>query len=249
MSKKGSIILIFIAAVMLFSACSRSASPLVLPAPTSMGAISSSVPNAQSTPTTTNYITLPQTWGTTTAAYVQTAVAMGTFTAVPPSETPQPMATNTQAPATVTSILPGTGVPTVTLMPGTTPITTPITTPAIVVPTATPGRPATYTLHEGEFPYCLARRFNVNQYDIMTLNGFVDGQLYKDGQLVKIPQTGSFVGSRAYHPHPVQYTVKVDDSLYSIACYFGDVDPSSIAAANGLTLASKPVTGTILNIP
>jgi hypothetical protein len=155
MSKKGFVILIVIAstAVMLFSACSRSASPLVLPAPTTMGSISSSDVNTQSTPTP-GYITLPEQWGTATTGYVQTAVSMGTFTAVPPTETPQPIETTTQAAATVTSILPGTGIPTVTLLPGTTPVSTPV----IIVPTATPGRPATYTLHEGEFPYCLARR-------------------------------------------------------------------------------------------
>jgi LysM repeat protein len=119
----------------------------------------------------------------------------------------------------------------------------------IIVPTATPGRPATYSLHDGEFPYCLARRFNVNQNEIMTLNGFVEGQLYQAGMVVRIPQAGSYVGNRALHSHPAQYTVKVNDSFYSIACYFGDVDPTSIAAANGLTLTSPLTTGKVLNIP
>ncbi len=103
------------------------------------------------------------------------------------------------------------------LMPGTTPV--------VIVPTATPGRPATYTIHTGEFPYCLARRFDVNPDDLLSMNGLVRGQILQPGLTLNIPQTGSFPGSRALHTHPAQYTVNVDDSFYSIACYFGDVDP------------------------
>jgi len=171
-------------------------------------------------------------------------VANGTFTAVPP--TPQA----TQVVPTVTPILPGTGVPTNTTAPGAatnTPM--PGTTPVIIVPTSTPGRPANYTLHDGEFPYCLARRFNVDQNAIMSLNGFIDGQLYKPGQVVLIPQTGNYVGTRALHTHPAQYTTQVNDTFYSIACYFGDVEPTAIAAANGLAITAPLVTGKILNIP
>ncbi len=32
--------------------------------------------------------------------------------------------------------------------------------PVYEIPTATPGLPDTYSLHKGESPYCLARRFN-----------------------------------------------------------------------------------------
>ena len=31
--------------------------------------------------------------------------------------------------------------------------------------TPTPGRPATYVIQDGEFPYCIARRFNVDLAD------------------------------------------------------------------------------------
>jgi hypothetical protein len=155
MSKKWSIILITsaIAAVMLFSACSRSASPSVLATTTTAG----SSPTPQVTA-----LNAVQIWGTTTAAYIQTSAAMGT--AIPASATPQPSQVPTQAAATSTSILPGTGVPTNTtasVIATNTPM--PGTTPVIIVPTATPGRPATYSLKEGEFPYCIARRFNVDQ--------------------------------------------------------------------------------------
>ena len=170
---------------------------------------------------------------------------MGTFTAVPTSQTslasPTPTLLGAVSTPSSSTQVPAAGLPTVTPMPGTTPI--------IIVPTATPGRPATYTIHTGEFPYCLARRFDVNPDDLLSLNGLGPTQVLQPGLTLSIPQTGSFPGNRALHPHPAQYTVNVDDTLYSIACYFGDVDPTSIAAANGLTLSSTLTTGRTLNIP
>jgi hypothetical protein len=243
------IIAIAIASVVLLSACFRSASPPKLTTPTATGSISTSMSVSQASPTPTS-INLLEAWGTTTAVYIQTAVAQGTLTAVPASQTPQPSPTSVEANPTSTPILPATGVASETPVPGaatSTPL--PGNTPVIVVPTATPGRPASYTLHEGEFPYCLARRFDVNQNTIMTMNGYVEGQLFKPGLVVQIPQTGFYVGNRALHTHPAQYTVKVDDTFYSIACYFGDVDPTSIAAANNLSISSILITGSILNIP
>jgi LysM repeat protein len=119
----------------------------------------------------------------------------------------------------------------------------------VIVPTATPGRPATYTLQTGEFPYCIARRFNVNPDDLLSLNGLSSGQVLQPGLVLKIPQSGSYPAVRALNPHPANYTVAVDDTIYRIACHFGDVDPSSIAAANGITLTTPLTTGQILYIP
>jgi LysM repeat protein len=154
---------------------------------------------------------------------------------------------------------PVSSLPTITLfgtvgtpvVPPTGPATTPALgiTPVVIVPTATPGRPATYTLMEGEFLYCIARRFNVNPEDLLALNGFSQGQILQPGTQLRIPPTGTFPGNRALHTHPAQYTVAVDDTIYGIACYFGDVDPTSIAAANGLALTSPLITGRTLNIP
>ncbi len=140
--------------------------------------------------------------------------------------------------ATSTSISSGTTPNVVTLVPGGALATTPAPgiTPVIVVPTSTPGRPATYTLMQGEFPYCIARRFNVNQSELLTLNGLTSataGDL-QAGTVLKIPQTGSpFVGDRALHAHPGTYTVAASNAtVYSVACYYGDVDPTQIIAAN-----------------
>jgi LysM repeat protein len=233
MSKKVlPIIVIAVVAVLVFSACERSASQTAKGTPTASGSSATS----QSTS-----ILLVQSWETVTANYVQTAVAMGTITAVPSSLAPQGTPTPTQSGAVSSTQTPGAGLPTVTPMTGTTPVS--------VAATATPGRPATYTLHSGEFPYCIARRFDVNPGDLLSLNGLSQGQGLQPGFSLRIPQTGSFPGTRALHSHPAQFTVNVNDSFYSIACYYGDVDPTSIAAANGLSLTSPLTTGRILNIP
>jgi LysM repeat protein len=165
-----------------------------------------------------------QAWGTSTAIYVQTAQAMGLITPVPT--------------ASATPGIPPAGAAT----------STP-TTPAFIVPTATLGRPATYTLQTGEFPYCIARRFNVDPNALLSLNGLSSGEVLQPGLILNIPQTGSFPGTRILNAHPAQYTVGVDDTIYRIACHYGDVDPSSIAAANGIALSTKLTTGQILNIP
>ncbi len=121
------------------------------------------------------------------------------------------------------------------------------TLPAIVLPT--PGRPSTYTLQAGEFPYCIARRFNVDPGDLLALNGLTDGQIFQPGLVLKIPQTGSFPGERALQPHPTTYTVAVNDTIYSVACKFGDVDPIYLASYNNIPAPYILQAGKVLNIP
>jgi LysM repeat protein len=128
------------------------------------------------------------------------------------------------------------------------PIETPIPTPPLIT-TPTPGRPATYTLQSGEFPYCIARRFNVNPDELLALNGLTDGQIFQPGLVLKIPQTGSFPGERARRPHPTTYTVAVNDTIYSIACKFGDVDPIYLASYNNILPPYVLQPGTVLEIP
>jgi LysM repeat protein len=120
-----------------------------------------------------------------------------------------------------------------------------------VVNTSVPvgSRPATYTLQQGEFVYCLARRFDVNPDQILSLNGLSDGTTIYPGTVLKIPQTGSFPGTRALRNHPTTFTASAGDTLYSIACEFGDVDPQSIATANGLSLSTTLSSGQTISIP
>jgi LysM repeat protein len=125
-------------------------------------------------------------------------------------------------------------------------------TPQIVntVPTTSVGRPATYTLQAGEFPYCIARRFNVNPDDLLTINGITEGGILYPGRTLTIPQTGSWPGDRSLHNHPDTYTVDSSDTtIYRVACYYGDVVPQDIASANGLSLSSSLTIGQKLIIP
>jgi LysM repeat protein len=233
------VVTIAIAALVLLAACERSASQPLLATPTEVG--------TNSTPQPLGLLHL-QDLGTQTAVYVQTEVALGVFTAVPttelslPSPTPTPMgmlpttAFATQPPLVLSTVTPMTGT-------GTTPI------PQIVVPTATPGHPSTYTVQAGECPYGLARRFNVDPNDLLSLNGLTSGEIVQPGTTLSIPATGTFPGTRARQAHPTQYTVAVNDTFYTVACTFGDVDPSAIAAANGMAVTAPLTTGQVINIP
>ncbi len=120
-----------------------------------------------------------------------------------------------------------------------------------VVNTSVPvgSRPATYTLQQGEFPFCIARRFDVDPNQLLTLNGLYDGQTVYPGLVLKIPQSGSFPGSRALRNHPTTYTASAGDTVYSIACAFGDVDPSAIATANSISASTTLTAGQSLSIP
>ncbi len=127
-------------------------------------------------------------------------------------------------------------------------------TPEIVVvaqPTVETVRPATYTLQKGEFPYCIARRFNVNPADLLSLNGLTTAQsgALQPGLVLRIPTAGVFGSDRALMAHPAQYTVQAGDSIYSIACKYGDVDPVNIAAVNGLGAPYTLTVGSALQIP
>ncbi|MBN2549526.1 MAG: LysM peptidoglycan-binding domain-containing protein [Anaerolineales bacterium] len=110
--------------------------------------------------------------------------------------------------------------------------------------------PHKYRLHTGEFPFCLARRFNVNPDELMALNGFWYGQVFYDGQIVRIPQSGNpFPWQRSLRPRPNTYSVQPGDTIYSIACFYGDLDPINLAAANGLDKPYRLSAGQTLNIP
>lgn len=116
-------------------------------------------------------------------------------------------------------------------------------------PTSTPGKPASWSLQQGEFPYCVARRFNVDPVELLTLNGMNMDSLPQVGTTLKIPTSGSFPGTRALKSHPTTYTVLTGETIYQIACRFGDVDPNVILAANGLTAGTVLTAGQVLQIP
>jgi len=120
----------------------------------------------------------------------------------------------------------------------------------IVAPPATPGLPSSYTLQKSEFPYCIARRFDVDPGELLRMNGLTSYSVYYGGMVLRIPQSGrGFPGNRSLRPHPATYTVRPGDTLFSIACIYGDVDPNMIAFVNNLAVNSKLSVGQSLNIP
>ena len=156
--------------------------------------------------------------------------------------------------------------PTPTTVPAMPPTPTPVpptATPVVVAPSPTPQTvssgqhviPAEYVLHQGEFPYCIARRFNIHPEDLLQANGISPWQYYfAPGTRLRIPQNArpfTDFAPRALRPHPTTYTVRGSgETLYSIACKFGDVWPEDIAQANGLPLNDEPLApGTVLHIP
>ncbi|HLE92861.1 MAG TPA: LysM peptidoglycan-binding domain-containing protein [Anaerolineales bacterium] len=111
--------------------------------------------------------------------------------------------------------------------------------------------PPTYILQKGEWPYCIARRFDVNPKELLDLNNLPSGDIYYPNLVLKIPQTGNrFPPPRAFRTHPTTYTVTASDQTVSgVACLFGDVYPSAIAQANGISESSAVTVGQVLSIP
>jgi LysM repeat protein len=198
-----------------------------------------------------------------------TLIPTGLFVSPLPSvENPMEMIEQFARASQTAAVLSGTpGIP-VTASTITTPQTGTPGTPTNAIPTTplpytlTPGgptwtplppisKPSTYTLQKGEFPYCIARRFNVNPQELLSINGLAPGDLYPPSMVLTIPQSGGPVpGDRALHSHPTTYTVpSSDNTIYSVACYFGDVDPAAIANANGISVSADLTTGQQLTIP
>ena len=130
------------------------------------------------------------------------------------------------------------------------PTATPTAT-AIAPPTAVVGKPASYTLKKGEFPYCIARRFNIDPSELLALNNLssTQAQSLQPGLTLSIPQSGAaFPSARALHAHPVSYTVPSNTNVYGIACFFGDVDPAAIVSRNNIADPNNVTAGTVLQI-
>ncbi len=111
--------------------------------------------------------------------------------------------------------------------------------------------PDTYVLQPGEFPYCIARRFNIDPGTLLRVNNLSRSAVVYPGTQLIIPKSAPpfTAGARALLPHPTTYTVRAGDTIYTIACAFGDVDPRAIAAANGLGSDYSLTVGQVLSIP
>lgn len=171
----------------------------------------------------------------------QTAAAGGGVVVLPTTQPPPEQGGETTA---------DTATPAPTAEPSGTPTEEPPTSTPVTVSSPTPGIPQTYTLHKGEHPFCIARRFDVNQYELLNINGLSLNSRPQVGFTLKIPQTGDeFAGERTLRAHPDTYTVQAGDTIYSIACLYGDVSPEAIIEANDLSGPNDLETGQKLQIP
>jgi LysM repeat protein len=225
---------------MVVSACTQSLSsaPEVTPTLLPTGLFVSPFPSVE------NPMAMIEEFAKQTAA-AQTATAGGD-----PNVTPEAVETGTViTPQTDETPADETPTPTLEISDGTP--TNAIVPASTSVPAG--ARPATYTLQKGEFPYCIARRYDLDPNQLLSINGLTSEQAYSlvSGTVLKIPQTGTFPSSnRALASHPTTYTVSSgDETVYSVACKYGDVEPNDIAAKNGISVSAKLTIGQKLEIP
>lgn len=231
-SIKAVLFVIIIASIMI-AACERPAPVGGATTPTSAGEIPFPVSTTQQPLIMQDILSSTQ-----TAAAIQGTLSTGGL-ATGATSTPAFIYATTTPGGLTTPISLYTSVPAATATPT-----------RIAYPTPTPGRPSTYSIQSGEFPFCIARRFNVDIAELLSLNGLNVNSEPAIGTVLKIPQSGSWTsGERALKSHPTNYTVVSGDTLGSIACGFGDADPNTILAANGLTAGTALKVGQILYIP
>lgn len=221
-------------------------------------------PTATSLPKTTEPLSLTRTSLAGQIIATLTAAEVSTLnpTEGPTIESPvvTTLAVNTEIPQTVISTaatVQTTALPIETEIPSLTPTTSP---PGKTTPLPTRAHqqvsphaiemPRVVRLHRGEFPWCIARRYDVNPRQLMKINGFYMGQIFYAGQQVILPMNPKpYPGLRALRPHPTSYRVAPGDTIYSIACYFGDVDPEALAVLNGIQPPYRLFVGELLSIP
>lgn len=126
------------------------------------------------------------------------------------------------------------GTPVVITQVPPTPLPTNTPSPTPMPSLAAMTRPTTWTVQGGETVYCLARRFNVDPNDMLAINGLNNYSMLRIGDELKVPQSGSFPGERQLLAHPDVWNVSPGETVYYIACEYGDVWPEHIIAVNGL---------------
>ena len=132
---------------------------------------------------------------------------------------------------------------------------------AVPAPTATPslyGTTATgeqtYILQEGEDLVCIGRRFNKAVSDLTAANNLESPEDAKPGDTIILPSGSSWKmtaghGRRMLIIHPGSYVTESGDTLFSIACKYGDVFPERIASENQLILTEPLSAGMQIRIP
>ena len=113
----------------------------------------------------------------------------------------------------------------------------------------------TYTLQEGEDLVCLGRRFDISVPQLLSQNGIETPEEVGVGSTVILPRTPTRwsmidgYGRRILVLHPAEYIIQSGDTLFSIACSYGDVRPEDIAVKNQLVLGEPLPVGMTIAIP
>jgi LysM repeat protein len=117
-------------------------------------------------------------------------------------------------------------------------------------PNTNPQRPQSYTLQAGEWPICIARRYDLDVSSLLALNGLSMDSRPAAGTTLRIPQSGTWnSGNQAWHSHPTTYTVRAGDNVNVVACYFGNLLPEDVIGANNLSSPYTLTSGQTLTIP
>ena len=137
---------------------------------------------------------------------------------------------------------------------------TPTDTPVVVVVTATPPNTSsqppsssggTYVVQPGDTLSAIASRFHTTVYTLAQLNGIVNVNQIRWGQVLRLPTDGSPGGSSpSPTPTPTRqtYVVQPGDSLYRVSLLYG-VSIARLVEANNLINPNFIYTGQILVIP
>jgi hypothetical protein len=236
------VVFIFAISTVLISACTQSLStpPAGTPTVIPTGLFVSPFPSVE------NPMAMIEEFAKQTAA-AQTTVANGGTPVTPQAVTTAAVGTVVPASA-IPSTPTNAGATTPVVLTPSGPTATPVT-PAAPVPVGV--RPTEYVLQKEEFPYCIARRFNVDPTKLV----YNQSALYFEGLKIQIPQNASAwpssLGPIALRVHPDTYTVSgnADTTVYGVACKYGNVDPAAIVQANpGTSLATKFTIGQKITI-
>lgn len=198
------------------------------------------------TPTTGGEVPFPFTTPGDVASFgTQTAIAQ-----TPVAQTPQvAIATETQQPGTDQGDQAGGGQESPAAPQDQAPQAQP---PAAAVNTPVVTRPSTYVLQKGEWPICIARRYDLDLGTFFANNNMNMNSKPAAGTTLRIPASGNWsanYGARSLRQHPTSYSVVAGDTVNTIACKFGDVTPEAILAVNNLANASDVQPGITIQIP
>lgn len=103
-------------------------------------------------------------------------------------------------------------------------------------------KPAEHAIAKGETVMCLARRYNVNADDIISINKLDDPGTLAIGDKLKIPTTGEFPGDRQANSYtrPDTYMITGETTASEVACWYGNVYPEEVMQANNLKSNDLP---------